>query len=122
MPPVEIHLKNAKAAEIDKEIGELREMYELYRVARKITRKPGDLTMTYNIRGRAGASSGRGVTTDKLLTEAAKFRILNGIREHVASRVGDVASFDLAFDLACRELPDIINPEEILAGNPAVGL
>ena len=119
---VEIHLKNAKMSDLDSQVAELRESYTVYRTMRKVTRQPGELSLSYNIRAKEGASSGKGLTTARLQADAAKFRILNGIRDHVNAKVGgDLASFDLAFDLSCRRIPDLINPEEIVVGSPVVG-
>jgi hypothetical protein len=118
---VEVHLKNAKLADLDKQTAELREAYELYKTTRKVTRKPGDFTMSCEIRGKTGASSVKDVTRERLLGDAARFRILSGIKEHIAAH-GDVASFDLAFDLSCRRIPDeLVNPEDIVVGNPVAG-
>lgn len=111
-PAVEVHLERASAEEIDKQAAELRDIYEVYRSMRRTVRKPGDLSMRYDIRhGKETVQSRRGLSLSDLEAEAARYRILDGIRRHVEG-IGDVASFDLAFDLSCKRRPeDIILPE-----------
>lgn len=130
---VDITLKGAKLGDIDKQAAQVRQMYQIYRTMRKVTPKPGALTMDYDIKSQGAATQGRGVTADQLRAEAAKFRILEAIKAHVIGSVGDVQSFELDFHLHCREVPDVITiPEEglggiagggpiIAGGGPAIG-
>ena len=110
---IEIQFRNASLKDVDREAAQLKSMYDVYRTLRTITPSPGDLTMDFEIRGAGETISAKDVTSERLLADAARFRILRGIREHVINNVGDVQSFDLAFDLKCREIPDEIEIPEI---------
>lgn len=114
---VEVHLRNASLADIDKEAAQLESMYSVYRTLRKVTRAPGDLEMDFEIRGDEEPVSHKGLTGDRLLVDATRYRILRGIREHVIENVGNVQAFDLAFHLKCRAIPDELEiPAERLRG------
>lgn len=110
---LEIHIKKASLGDLEKEAAALRDRYEIYRTMRAITPKPGDLKLDYNIRSSGPVSQGKGVSGERLKADAARFRILQGIKQHVIGNVGDVQSFDLAFDLSCRRVPDEITLPEI---------
>lgn len=123
---IEVHLRKAKVAEIDRQAADLESMYKVYRTLRKVTRTPGDLAMDFEIRGGKDGEriSEKGVTRERLLADAARFRILRGIKEHVTANVGDIQAFDLAFDLKCRQVPEEIeiDIEDQLGGKgPVVG-
>ena len=117
-----MHIKNATLSDLDKQAAELKSMYEVYRTMRRITRDPGELKVNFNIRTKKGAPvSGKGVSAERLKANAARFRILQGIKQHVIANAGDVQSFDLAFDLSCRRIGDLIDPpfNPELPGGPA---
>ena len=119
---VEIHLKNASLRDIDAQAAELRSMYQVYRTLRSITRHPGDFSVDFEIREKGGgAAQASGLTREGLQTDAARFRILEGIKQHVITNVEDVQSFDLAFDLSCRRAPEEIEIPEVFAGGGPVG-
>lgn len=105
-----MHIKNATLSDLDKQAAELRSKYEVYRTMRRITKDPGDFKIDFNIRTKEGiAAAGKGVSGERLKADAARFRILEGIKQHVIANAGDVQSFDLAFDLSCRRIPDLID-------------
>ncbi len=119
---LEMHIKNATLSDLDKQAAELKSMYEVYRTMRSITRDPGELKMDFNVRTKEGATaSGKAVSAERLKADAARFRILQGIKQHVIANAGDVQSFDLAFDLSCRRIPDLIDQPVLpeLPGGPA---
>lgn len=117
-----IHLKKATLKQIDAQAAELKGMYEIYRTMRGITRSPGDLKMNFEVRSEGRSElKGQGVTADQIKADAAKFRILQGIKAHVVRNIGDVQSFDLAFDLSCRQIPDLEDPIHDLPGGIAGG-
>ena len=117
---IEITLNKASLEEIDSDAARLEDMYNVYRTLRKITSQPGELVMDFNIVGGEHAVRGKGVTGDRLLADATRFRILRGIKEHVIEHVHDASSFELAFKLKCRELPEEIEiPELDLPGGGA---
>ncbi len=123
---VEVHLRKAKLAELDRQAADLESMYQVYRTLRKVTRKPGDLAIDFEIRGGKGTKtvSEKGVTRERVLADAARFRILRGIKEHVIANVGDIQSFDLAFDLKCRQVPEEIEidiADQLGGKGPLVG-
>lgn len=122
LSPVELHFKNAKIADLDSEAARIKELYKVYRTIRKLTRNPGDIAMDFNIRdGDATLAAHQGVTLEMLKEEAARFRMLKAITEHVTSDLGNAAKFDLSFDLACRQLPEIFPEFEGPAGGPIEG-
>ena len=105
-----IHLKKATLGDIDSQAAELRSMYEIYRTMRRITRTPGDLKMDFDVRSKGRSEiQGKDVSGERLQADAAKFRILQGIKQHVVANIGDVQSFELEFDLSCRRVPDIVD-------------
>lgn len=109
-----MHIKNATLSDLDKQAAELRSRYEVYRTMRRITKDPGELKLDFNVRTKEGtAASGKGISGERLKADAARFRILEGIKQHVIANSGDVQSFDLAFDLSCRRIPDLIEQPTI---------
>jgi hypothetical protein len=120
-PAVELHVKKAKLGDLDNQAAKLRDMYEIYKSLRKLTPKPSGMLMDLNIRTR-GQSVIRGerLTVERLQAEAARYRMLLAIKEHVATNVGDAQSFDLAFDLSCKDLPEIFPEFEGFGGGPVV--
>lgn len=116
-----IHIKNANLSDLDKQAAELKSHYEIYRTMRAITPNPGDLTLDFNVRTGGTSVTGKGVSGQCLKADAARFRILQGIKQHVISAGGDIQAFDLAFDLSCKKVPDELTLPE-LPGMPGGGL
>ena len=111
---VDITLKRAKAKDIDDQLSSLEATYEIYRSLRKVTKTPGDLSIDYEIKGRK-PSKAKGISRESLRSDAAKYRILRAIKEHVAVSPGDVQTFELDFHLKCRDIPDVFEfPEKDL--------
>ena len=108
-----LHIKNAKLSDLDKQAAELKDRYEIYRTMRAITSTPGDLKMDFNVRSGKTAVTGQAVSGDLLKADAARFRILQGIKQHVIANVGDVQAFDLAFDLSCKKIPEELTLPEL---------
>ena len=112
---VDIKLSKASAKQIDDQLSGLEGTYRIYKSLRKVTRTPGNLSIDYEIKGKT-PSKGRGITRESLRADAAKYRILRAIKEHVAVNPGDIQSFELDFHLKCRELPDVFEFPEVDAG------
>jgi hypothetical protein len=108
--PFEMHIQNATLSDLENRRAELRNHYEIYRSMKTIVQDPGTfLKLDYSIRNSGPPVEERGLTRDLIYEDAARFRIVDGIMQHVHRNVEDSLSFDLSFDLSCR-----VGPEEIL--------
>jgi hypothetical protein len=97
-----ITLKDATLADIQAQAEQSRQLYEIQRSIYKAVREPGELSMDFVIKNKAGeVGKGTEVTWDRLQAEASRFRILHAIHRHVQEHVADAVSFTLTFTLSC---------------------
>jgi hypothetical protein len=114
---LEIRLERVRLAEVDEQAKRLRAMYDVYRSLRRVTDRPGEFNIDLAIReGGEERFVERDLSGERLRADAARYRILRALKEHVVEHGGDVQSFELAFHLKCREIPD-----EIEVSEPRIG-
>jgi hypothetical protein len=117
---VDITLRKAKVKDLDDQLSKLEGTYQIYKSLRKVTGTPGDLSIDYEIKGKR-PSKGSGISRESLRSDAAKYRILRAIKEHVAVDPGEAQTFDLDFHLKCRDIPDVYEYPEVETGKIDTG-
>jgi hypothetical protein len=100
---VKVSVRNASLEDLEKEASQLESMYEVYRSLSKIGPIPDDVRMDLEVRGTGDSDVElKGVTGERLLADATRYRILNGLRDHVVNNAGWEFEFTLAFTLSWR--------------------